>query len=263
MGLGYHGDPDYYVSAMERFGADVEYDVDALKADQPAPARRQVPLNRDEADISAPEDEEALSDDEGDAIPGHSAAVSSDADMDQTSDAVLNDAADAASAMMREKVQPDLEMTRVDEELARMSAVMDSHESFSLERMAAAKRVKELESRRAELADPQRGQASADSTQPAAQPLPETIAPAQPLAQPDEVAEASTDGAPPAAVSKRKKVTINKLDSAPKIDLAKTPEARIGDLPAEQLEALVRALGEGELSETDGDMRALQLKQAA
>lgn len=83
--------------------------------------------------------------------------------------------------------------------------------------------------------------------------------------RPGEVAQASAaDGAEPAApVHKPKRKPINSLKSAPKIDLTKTPDASIRNLPPEQLKPLVRALGGGALSETNPRMAEAQLDLAS
>ena len=83
--------------------------------------------------------------------------------------------------------------------------------------------------------------------------------------RPGEVDPASAAaGAEQAApVSKPKKKPINSLKSAPKIELTKTPDAAIRDLPPEQLEPLVSALGAGALSKTHAGMAAAQVELAS
>jgi hypothetical protein len=66
-----------------------------------------------------------------------------------------------------------------------------------------------------------------------------------------------------APVHKPKKKPINSLKSAPKIELTKTPDAAIRDLPPEQLKPLVSALGAGALSETDPRMAGAQVELAS
>ena len=87
----------------------------------------------------------------------------------------------------------------------------------------------------------------------------------QPLPRPDQVGPASAaNGAAPAApVHKPKRKPINSLKSAPKIDLTRTPDATIRNLPPGQLKPLVRALGAGTLSETDPRMAAAQTELAS
>lgn len=73
----------------------------------------------------------------------------------------------------------------------------------------------------------------------------------QALQRPEKIAAASsTDGAEQLVpVHKPKKKPINSLKSGPKIELTKTPDATIRQLPAEQLKPLLTALGAPTLNE--------------
>ena len=77
----------------------------------------------------------------------------------------------------------------------------------------------------------------------------------------EALAAATGPAAAPAAKPKRK--PINSLPSAPKIELTKTPDAAIRNLPPEQLKPLVSALGAGVLSETDPRMAGAQVELAS
>ena len=74
---------------------------------------------------------------------------------------------------------------------------------------------------------------------------------------------AAATGPAPAAVAKPKKKPINSLKSGPKIELTKTPDAAIRQLPPEQLKPLVSALGAGELSAANPRMAAAQVELAS
>jgi hypothetical protein len=78
-------------------------------------------------------------------------------------------------------------------------------------------------------------------------PTPESLHPkktdAELLREPDEI----TTGPPAGAKRAHKKRHINSLPSAPKIDLTRAPDTSLFQLPPQQLEDLVRAMGGGEL----------------